>query len=139
MKLKILVAILTIALMPMALTSISYKGDVKEQYLHLLQAGQFDNLLEVVKTADPKDIPEVGLNQFFMGSQLARFLSYSGYDSVAYETFQKLIGMAVTKNQLDSAQMVAESFVKTFPKYELPAKILKTLVEAKKGNHEKNS
>jgi hypothetical protein len=133
MKIKILVVTLTIALMPMALTSITYKGNVKEQYLHLLQVGQFTELLELVKTVDPKDIPEIGLNQYFMGSQLAGFLAYSGYDSVAYETFQKLIGMAVTKNHLDSAKMVAESFAKTFPKYDLPVKILKTLAIAKKG------
>jgi hypothetical protein len=139
MKVKILVVTLMIALMPMALTSITYNGNVKEQYLYFLQAGQFDELSDLVKTMDPKDIPEVGLNQFFMGSRLAGFLAYSGYDSVAYETFQKLIGMAVSKNQLDSAQMVAESFAKTYPKFDLPVKILKTLAIARKGNQEKNS
>lgn len=117
------------------------KGSTKDQYLSCLRAGQFEEITKIVSIANPKDLPQIELNQYFDGNQAAKYLCSLGSkagDSLAYELWQKMIGTAANESQLDSALFLAESWVKNMPALDLPKTILEKVKQVK-GNQEKNS
>jgi hypothetical protein len=130
MKSKLFIAIMTIPFMPVILASIPRIGpdpDTEICFFYFLENDQFDNLKLLMDKSDPKDIPKLGLDQYYYGNKVAEyycFLGERGYDSLAFDLWQSLIGTAAKNRECDSALFLAESWVKNMPDYNLPKKAL---------------
>jgi hypothetical protein len=137
MNFKIVGSALVILIFPViqsALYNIGPDPNTKLLYFYFLRNNQFANLVELINTSKPKDIPKIALNQYYDCNKIAEFYCYLGtreYDSLAYVLWKRLILTASENGECDSALFLAEFWVKYMPGIELPEKILVLAKRAK--------
>jgi len=130
MKVKVLVAALMIATMPILQAALYQPLDdnVQDFYFFYLRTSQFEKLAELIKTSKAIDIPIVADNQYFYGNKLCEFSCFLGdseHITEASNYWIKLISTAVDEAQkssgsqrvalLDSTIFLVKSCAKSIP------------------------
>jgi hypothetical protein len=91
--------------------------------IRYLRVNQFEKAFKIAKDV------QIGLNEYKDGNKVAEFYCYTTDTARAFELWKKLIYNAIEAHQLDSALILANSFVKNMPQYPVPRTMLSYLNE----------
>jgi hypothetical protein len=105
----------------------------REVLIRYLRTDQFKKAAIVIESIKDRNLSLVSLDQYSDGNKVAEFYCFYGDTVGACELWQRLIGVALKFHHVDSAIVLANSFAKNMPSYDLPKKIQTALIVLSQG------